>query len=73
MGRLYPESFTETAGKGKNDRKAGVLWKWKQGGSSFVRTTPVKTGDDTEILFWLLLGGAALFAGGLVIRKGGRT
>ena len=29
--------------------------------------------DDTEILFWLLLGGAALFAGGLVIRKGGRT
>lgn len=41
--------------------------------SSTVRTTPVKTGDDTEILFWLLLGGTALFAGGLVIRKGGRT
>lgn len=43
----------------------------KTGASS--RTKPVKTGDDTEILFWILCGGAALFIGGLARQKGGRT
>lgn len=41
-------------------------------GSASHRKTPVRTGDDTSVLFFLFVAGAALFAGGLVIWKGGR-
>lgn len=39
---------------------------------STKKTSSVKTGDDTRLLFFLFLEGAALLTGILVIRKGGR-
>ena len=70
---ITPNPLQKQPEKERMTGRQGYYGNGNKGGSSFVRTTPVKTGDDTEILFWLLLGGAALFAGGLVIRKGGRT
>ena len=70
---ITPTPLQKQPEKERMTGRQGYYGNGNKEGSSFVRTTPVKTGDDTEILFWLLLGGAALFAGGLVIRKGGRT
>ena len=58
-----PNPLQKQPEKERMTGRQGYYGNGNKGGSSFVRTTPVKTGDDTEILFWLLLGGAALFAG----------
>ncbi len=44
------------------------------GGSTSVVTPPVKTGDDTPIMLWVLLAALGLFTGGLAIslKKKGR-
>lgn len=40
--------------------------------SSSVRTTPVKTGDETPVLLFAFMAGMALLTGSLMLWKGGR-
>ena len=56
----------QTEKKGKSDRGDS------QKSISSEKSAPVKTGDESGILFFLFIGSTAFFTAILVLRKGGR-
>lgn len=58
-------------GSGTPGKETGRIYN-NETANSTGKTKPVKTGDDTEIWLFLFMGGAALLAGVLAIRKGGK-
>ena len=58
------EETVDLTGKKKTTTTSGG---YTPGGSTSVVTPPVKTGDDTPIMLWVLLAALGLAAGGIAI------